>query len=77
MSVDVKLYGELENYSPEEGNFFNLELSQGATAADLLTVLSIPDEVQRFILINGKRCEENSLLRDGDTVTVLTPVSRG
>lgn len=77
MLVNVKLYGDLESYSPADANVFNLELSQGATAADLLAVLNIPDEVQRFVLINGKRCEENSLLRDGDTVTLLTPVFGG
>jgi len=77
MIIDVKLYGDLDKFSPEGGNAFNQELSQGATATDLLAQLNIPDEVQRFVLINGKRCEENSLLRDGDTVTLLTPVSGG
>ncbi len=75
--VNVKLYGDLKSYSREDDNVFNLDLSQGATAADLLAALSVPDEVPRFTLINGRRCEETSLLKDGDTVTLLTPVSGG
>ncbi|WP_457577738.1 aldehyde ferredoxin oxidoreductase C-terminal domain-containing protein [Desulfomarina sp.] len=77
IQINVKLYGDLKSYSPEDGNIFTLELSQGAAVTDLLAALSIPGEVQRTALINGRQCEEKSLLRHGDTVTLLTPVSGG
>ncbi len=30
-----------------------------------------------IVLVNGKPCGENSIVRDGDTITILPPVSGG
>ncbi|TKB05692.1 MoaD/ThiS family protein [Desulforhopalus sp. IMCC35007] len=77
MLVHVKLYSELKRYAPGEDNVFMLEFPPESTAGDLLQTLKISEEVPRFILIDGILSDEKSLLTEGCTVVIFTPVCGG
>lgn len=77
MEVNVKLYSGLKNYAPGNSNVFSIALYSGATVRDLLETLKIPDRVRRFIVVNGRRGEEDTPLSAGDTVVLFSPVEGG
>ncbi|WP_169309360.1 MoaD/ThiS family protein [Desulforhopalus sp. IMCC35007] len=54
-----------------------LEFPPESTAGDLLQTLKISEEVPRFILIDGILSDEKSLLTEGCTVVIFTPVCGG
>ena len=77
MNVSVKCYASLKAYAPkEEGRFF-VELMPGASMKDLFDFLGIPPEVEKVMLVNGRRADEQTPLSYGDEVTLFPPVEGG
>jgi len=52
-----------------------LELPEGTTAAQALAALGISPEEEILILVNKGICNENKVLYEGDTLTIMPPVS--
>ena len=79
MQVKVKLYGTLGHripgYRHSEG--IGVELSNGATAKDLLALLEIA-EVQGVVVITENRIlKADDEIRNGVQVNVLQPIHGG
>ncbi|MDX9917229.1 MAG: MoaD/ThiS family protein [Gudongella sp.] len=49
----------------------------GTTADELLKTLSIPMEDIAILLVNGINSDANTVLNDGDTVSLFPPVGGG
>ena len=77
MRIEVKLYSELKRFAPGDSNVFSIGLPPGATVQPLLEKLKVPGEVPRFIMVDGRRSEEESPLADGCTVVMFTPGDGG
>ena len=73
--IEVRLYGDLKKYAPGDQTTFVLTLDPGATLADVLAVLEVPEGIH-VSLINGRRVPENTPLKSGD-VLVLFPIVSG
>jgi molybdopterin converting factor small subunit len=77
MRVKVKLLNALRDYAPEGDHVFHLDLNQGDTVDRVIAALKIPSEVDRIILVNGRRVDEHTPLRAEDTVVFLSPIFGG
>jgi sulfur carrier protein ThiS len=74
MKVKVKLYGDFLRQGPEESI---TELKDGSTVEDLLERFGISERSYIIILINLKRSWFEDELKDGDTVSIFSPVGGG
>ena len=54
-----------------------LELEGAKTVGDVLSLLSIPEEVELVMLLNGHHAKKESSLADGDALTFFPPVTGG
>ena len=52
-------------------------MDEHATIQALLKALCVPDDLPRIILVNGLYTAEDSLLSDGDVVSVFPPLIGG
>ena len=79
MKIEVRLFSFLcRLFGKDENRYsFSMEIGEGATCADLLTVLHIPQNLPKVILINGMVKDEKYLLQEGDEVSILPPVEGG
>ena len=77
MEVTVKLYNRLRDYAPDEKNVFSIRLPEGASVNALLQRLNIPASVQRTLLVNGQRVDENATLSTGDEVVMMSLIEGG
>ena len=77
MDVQVKLYGLFQQYAPEERREFKLELRPGSTIEELLETLKIPFDLERILLVNGRRLEPKRMLESGDTIVIFSPLCGG
>ncbi len=77
MKVQVQLYVNLKKYAPAGDSSFEIQLESGARIKTLLAVLKIPSQEPRIALVNGRHSEDSSPLKDGDTVTLFSPLSGG
>jgi sulfur carrier protein ThiS len=78
-TVQVKLYLNLRKYATPgmDNGQGPVSLKAGHTAKDLLAVLGIPPGEECTLVVNSRIAGKDLLLKDGDQVAVLPPVSGG
>lgn len=77
MDISVQTFANLRDYAPAGAGKFKLALADDATVADLLAALRIPAAVEAVLLVNGRRADTATRLRDGDEVTLFPPMEGG
>lgn len=83
MKVRLRLYTILARYAPtgpqdaSTGSQSTLELPDGSTVQDAVNILAIPREFLMLAIVNGKTATMESVLKDGDTLEFLPPISGG
>lgn len=77
MNIEVKLYFHLQRYSPSGESAFEMEFPRGSTPAHVLTVLGLPEEVPKVILVNGRPAGLDTPLSLGDRLVIFPPLEGG
>lgn len=79
MRLRVKLFAFLTRYRAglSSGTPFEVDLPEGATLADLLRALQVPDEEVKMTFVNGLAQTEDWQLKDGDEVGIFPPIAGG
>jgi sulfur carrier protein ThiS len=79
MKLKVKLYGALgqrfPNYQPSQG--IEVEIPEGATAQDLLTLLEISESQRAVVIVEGRILKADDEIRRGAPVNVLQAMGGG
>lgn len=79
MSIHVSLSTTLRScvpgYSPADGLL--LELSKPLSAAELAQKIGLPLSEIKIVMLNGRRSELDSLVRDGDRIGYFPAVGGG
>ena len=79
MIVYVKLFAGLRQHYPHLGigEAMPVELAEGTTAGQLLTILNLPPNLVKVVFVNGIIRDGNYVLQDGDEVGKFPPVGGG
>jgi molybdopterin converting factor small subunit len=76
MKIHVKAYGILQRYLRCKKEV-ELCLEQGSTIATLFHKLKKPKSEMWMVSVNGKIANENTILNDGDSISIFEPVGGG
>ena len=78
MKVDIRLIGALEEYRETDDL---LELTEGGSVEDVLSLLGIPANELGMVSVNGesipKQNRSTTILCDGDQLTAMTLIKGG
>ena len=82
MQVEVKLYGLLRRYRPEDApgerhHPFAYHIPAGTTAVALAKVLGIPEGMVNATAVNGEAADPDTTLQNGDKVSLFPPSAGG
>jgi sulfur carrier protein ThiS len=77
MKVRVELQTYLEQYSPVDTDVFDYEVPYGATVADLIRKLNIPEDLASVIIVGDTNATTSHVLSEGDRVTIVPPLAGG
>jgi len=79
VKVYVKLFALLRDRhpGPNRSEPLVVELPEGATAADLVPALNLPEKLVRHAFINNQQKTLDTLLKDGDKINLFPPVVGG
>lgn len=79
MQVQVKLFATLSQRLPglRAGSPFEVDLPDGATLADLVRQLDLPQAEVRVIFVNARAQPLSYVLNSGDEVGVFPPIGGG
>jgi sulfur carrier protein ThiS len=76
MTIFVKTVGTLK--SLEEGTaFVSMDVPQQTSVSQVIERLNLKDEEVGFILVNGARGTTESILQEGDQLTLIAPLVGG
>jgi len=84
MQILFKLYASLTDYLPAErrpGNAIELDVSEGASVAEIIAPFNLPMKMVHLVLINGHFVppgERGSrTLAEGDVLAIWPPIAGG
>jgi molybdopterin converting factor small subunit len=79
MKIEVALYATLSQYLPPgaQNRKAVIGIRDGATVRDVMTQLGIPQDLPNILLVNGRRAPEDTVLTDGETLSVFPPLAGG
>jgi molybdopterin converting factor small subunit len=77
MNVTVRLYATLRDLSPGRGTSVTVDLVPGATIADVVKTLGIPDDAVRLAFVDGIARDETWILKPGDEIGLFPPIAGG
>ena len=79
MNITVKLFATFREYLPMDAvsGAFPVELGEMRTVQELLRTLSLPEDMPKIVLNNGRHSQNAIELRAGDTVSIFPPLAGG
>jgi molybdopterin converting factor small subunit len=79
MKLEVALFATLSQYLPPgaQNRRAVIEVKDGATVREVLNQLGVPAEFPNILLVNGRQAQENTVLKDGETLSVFPPLAGG
>jgi len=79
IEVELRLFGSLGRFL-KDGQIDEqglIQVNDGSTIEDVIKNLNIDHDETKIILVNGRPCELNSVLRDDDRVVIFPAVVGG
>lgn len=79
MKISVKLFATLRPFLGEgaSGSPVALDIPSGATIGELANLLKLPPDEVKICFVNGRICELDHILTDGDEVGIFPPIGGG
>ena len=79
MKVEVALYATLSKHLPPgaQNRRAIIEVKDGATVREVLNHLGVPPELPNILLVNGRQAPEDTVLKEGETLSVFPPLAGG
>lgn len=77
MEIEVEFFAYLTGYSPTGEKRVALLLKEGSTLRDLFETLEIPPQAERICLVNGAYQAEETILHQGDVISLYPMIDGG
>jgi len=79
VTVTVRLFATYRDFLPQHAirSGLQMDVHEHDTVQTLMKALGVPDDLPKIVLINGQHAAKNSLLTDGDIVSVFPPLIGG
>lgn len=79
MKVEIRLFANLAKLLPpgSQRKRATITVKKGITVDDLLGKLNIPPKITNIIMVNGVHRKRETVLHEGDVVSVFPPIAGG
>lgn len=74
MKIRIKCFATLSDHTPEGGS---LQLPDGATVMDVMTLVGLKEEDVKLIFVNSKSAALDTVLVDDDQLGIFPAVGGG
>lgn len=79
MKIEVALFATLSKYLPPgaQNRRAVIEVKDGATVREVMDQLGVPADLPNILLVNGRQAPDQTVLGDGETLSVFPPLAGG
>lgn len=74
MEITLKTFATLRNHLPKEQK---LDIVANTKISQIISTLDIQNETVAIIMVNGRRVEDHTVLKENDTLSLFPPVGGG
>ncbi|MEJ5349257.1 MAG: MoaD/ThiS family protein [Desulfosoma sp.] len=77
MKIRVESFATYRDYTRNLPEDKSLEVPEGATVAQVLAMLGVPEEAPKILLVNGRARFPETVLAAGDSLVFFPPLEGG
>ncbi|MBM3212722.1 MoaD/ThiS family protein [Candidatus Poribacteria bacterium] len=79
MKVEIRLFANLAKLLPpgSQNKRATVIIKQNSTVEDLLEKMKIPLTITNIVMVNGEHKDKDTVLKEGDVVSVFPPIAGG
>ncbi|MCW4040899.1 MAG: MoaD/ThiS family protein [Candidatus Bathyarchaeota archaeon] len=78
IDIELRLFGNLRKYLDVKlGEGYDLKIENGSTIRTVISLLEIPVNETKIILVNGRPKELDDVLSNSDRLAIFPPVAGG
>ena len=80
MIIEAKIFSTLRHYLPNSPKHLDgdkWDIPEGATVAQVLDLLNLPEKEATILLLNGRNADRDRVLNEGDVLHVFGPMAGG
>lgn len=79
IEIELRLFGDLKRFLKDLQIYENrlTQFNDDSTIRDTINTLGIPIDEARIILVNGRPCELDVVLQDGDRLAIFPMIVGG
>jgi len=79
MKIKLKLFATLTQYLPPHpyGSAVEMDIEAGTSLGELARMLRLPPDEVKVCFVNGRICELEQVLAEGDEVGIFPPIGGG
>lgn len=77
MIINLKFFASLRQYMPGDKDESWVDVQMESTVGEVLDYLKVPPDKPKIYMVNGVHAERETLLKEGDVLSVFPPVAGG
>jgi len=77
MQVEVKGYASMGTYTSQLGHESRFDVPEGSTIGDLFSLLGVPRDLKKVVIVNGRHQTDEYVLAPNDAVVFFPPLEGG
>lgn len=77
MQVEVKGYASMGTYTSHLGHENKFDVPEGSTIGDLFSLLGVPRDLKKVVIVNGRHQTDKYVLAPDDVVVFFPPLEGG
>ncbi|UCB50041.1 MAG: MoaD/ThiS family protein [Deltaproteobacteria bacterium] len=80
MNIEIKVFSSLRHNVPSSNNRLDedkWDVREGATVGHVLEMLHLAGREDLILLVNGHHANKESVLSEGDALSILPPIGGG
>lgn len=80
MIIEIKVFSSLRNYVQPSDNRLDgdrWDVEEGSTVGQVLVMLNLAGRGDLILLVNGHHANKESVLSEGDALSILPPIGGG
>lgn len=77
MKIRVESFATYRDYTRSLPEDKSMDVPEGTSVSQVLALLGVPEDAPKILLVNGRACSPETVLKEGDSLVFFPPLEGG